>query len=209
MKSNSSTITTVALSRRAKREVRAHLFSGAILVACGLMYLRLAALLALFNQGLFLALGLPFFVLATVAAAAGWLWSRRPDAHDSEVKREFEPGNPLEIRAAFLFALLFLVMLVVTRLVIAYLGKAGVYGLAAVMGVTDVDPFIMGITQSAGTATPIPVGACAILVAASSNNLVKGIYAYSLCDRATGLQSLLLLSGLAALGLTPLLWLLW
>ena len=48
----SSTVTTVALARRAKREDRPHLFSGATLVASGTMYLRLAALLALFNRSL-------------------------------------------------------------------------------------------------------------------------------------------------------------
>jgi len=123
------------------------------------------------------------------------------------VKREYEPENPLELRAAFFFAALFLVMLIATRLAVVYLGKAGVYSLAAIMGVADVDPFIMGMTQSAGSLTPVSVGAAAILVAASSNNLVKGIYAYVLCDRETGRQSLLLLAGLAALGLSPLLWL--
>jgi len=203
----SSTVTTVALSRRARREARVHLFSGGILIASGVMYLRLAALLALFNRGLFLTLGLPFALLAALATVGGWLWCRLPDAKAGEVKREYEPRNPLELRAAFAFALLFLAMLVATRLAVVYLGKAGVYGLAAVMGVTDVDPFIMGMTQSAGTVTPLSVGAAAILVAAASNNLVKGIYAYSLCDRETGRRSLLLLSGLAALGLAPLLWL--
>jgi uncharacterized membrane protein (DUF4010 family) len=203
----SSTVTVVVLSRRARHEARAHLFSAGMLVACGVMYLRLAALLALFNHGLFLMLGLPFTVLAALAAAAGWLWSRRPDANTGTIKREFEPRNPLELRAAFLFALLFLVLLVATRLAVVYLGKAGVYGLAAVMGVTDVDPFIMGMTQSAGTATPLSVGAAAILIAAASNNLVKGIYAYSLCDPDTGRQGLLLLIALAALGLAPLAWL--
>jgi uncharacterized membrane protein (DUF4010 family) len=203
----SSTVTTVALSRRAQREARAHLFSGGILIACGVMYLRLAALLALFNRNLFLTLGLPFALLAALATVGGWLWSRLPDAKAGEVKREYEPRNPLELRAAFAFALLFLAMLVATRLAVVYLGKAGVYGLATVMGVTDVDPFIMGMTQSAGTATPLSVGAAAILVAAASNNFVKGIYAYSFSDRETGRQSLLLLAGLAALGLAPLLWL--
>jgi uncharacterized membrane protein (DUF4010 family) len=203
----SSTVTTLVLSRRAKREARAHLFSSAILIASGVMYLRLAALLALFNHGLFLTLGVPFALLATLAAGAGWFWSRMPDAQSGEVKREYEPRNPLELHSAFAFALLFLAMLVATRLAVDYLGKAGVYGLAAIMGVTDVDPFIMGVTQSAGAATPLSVGAGAILVAAASNNLVKGIYAYSLCDRETGRQSLFLLSGLAALGLSPLLWL--
>ena len=75
------------------------------------------------------------------------------------------------------------------------------------MGVTDVDPFIMGMTQAAGTLTPLKVAAAAVLIAAASNNLVKGIYAYSLADRKTGVQSLLLLITLAALGLIPLFWL--
>jgi len=45
------------------------------------------------------------------------------------------------------------------------------------------------------------------VIAVASNNVVKGIYAYSLCDRRTAVQSLGLMVGLAALGLTPLLWL--
>jgi uncharacterized membrane protein (DUF4010 family) len=51
------------------------------------------------------------------------------------------------------------------------------------------------------------VAAAAILTAASSNNLVKGMYAFSLSDRKTGVLSLSLLAALAAAGLTPLLWL--
>jgi uncharacterized membrane protein (DUF4010 family) len=90
---------------------------------------------------------------------------------------------------------------------VTYLGKAGVDTLAVIMGVADVDPFIMGMTQAAGTVTPLKVAAAAVLIAAASNNLIKGIYAYCLADRKTGLQSLSLLAGLAALGLAPLLWL--
>ena len=75
------------------------------------------------------------------------------------------------------------------------------------MGVADVDPFIMGMTQAAGGNATVAVAAGAILIAAASNNLVKGIYAYSLSDRKTGVWSLSLLAALAAAGLTPLLWL--
>jgi uncharacterized membrane protein (DUF4010 family) len=135
------------------------------------------------------------------------LWSRVPDAKAGDVEREFEPKNPLELRAALGFAILFVTMLVTTHLVVTYLGNAGVYSLAALMGVTDVDPFIMGMTQSAGDRAPLAVAAAAILIAASSNNLVKGMYAFSLSDRKTGVLSLSLLAALAAAGLTPLLWL--
>ncbi len=203
----SSTVTTIALSRRAAREDRPHLFSGSILIASGVTYLRLAALVALFNRQLAAMLLPTFIVLALAFTAFGWFWSRRPDPADSQIKREFEPNNPLELTAAFLFALVFLIMLVATQLAARYLGKAGINTLAALMGVTDVTPFVMGMTQAAGALTPLKIAAAAVLIAAASNNLVKGIYSYCLADRKTGIQSLALMVALTIAGLIPLLWL--
>jgi uncharacterized membrane protein (DUF4010 family) len=205
----SSTATTVVLARRAKREQQPHLFSGGILIASGVTYLRLAALVAPFNQQLISLLLVPCLVLAAVSIAAGWLWTRRADKSAQDIQREQEPKNPLELTTAFLFALLFLAMLVATQLAVTYLGKGGVDGLAVLMGVTDVTPFIMGLTQAAGKLTPLNVAAGAMLISASSNNLIKGIYAYFLADRKTGLQSLVFLAALAAAGLVPLFWLGW
>ena len=202
----SSTVTTVALAKRASREERPHLFSGAILRASGVMYLRLIVLLGLFNRGLMVKLAPSFLGLGLLALACGWLWSRRPDASSGAIKREFEPRNPLEMRAAFLFAVLFVGILVATHLAAVYLGRAGVYALAAIMGVADVDPFIMGMTQATPTLTPFAVAEAGILIAAASNNIVKGIYAFTMADRKTGTQALCFLLGLAALGLVPLLW---
>jgi uncharacterized membrane protein (DUF4010 family) len=201
----SSTVTTVALARRATGEQAPPLFSGAILMASGVMYLRLVVLLGLFNRALMDALAEPFLILGGTAIAAGWLWTRR-------ARRVSEAGgparalhNPLELTAALLFALLFLAMLVATHLAAHYLGNGGVYTLAAIMGVTDVDPFIMGMTQAAGGVTLVPVAATAVLIAAASNNLIKGIYAYILAPREVGRPSFFLLLGLAVLGLLPLL----
>jgi len=203
----SSTVTTVALAKRASREERPHLFAGAILIASGVMYLRLAILLGLFNRSLMMKLAPSFLGLALLALSVGWFWSRRPDPSSEAIKREFEPPNPLELRAAFLFALLFVAILVATHLAVMYLGKGGVYTLAAIMGVSDVDPFILGMTQATPTLTPLGLASACILIAAASNNAVKGIYAYVMADRKTGTQSLCFLMGLAALGLAPLLWL--
>ena len=202
----SSTVTTVVLAKRAKVEEHPHLFAGGILIACGVMYLRLAALLALFNRQLLAVLWMPFVALALGALGVGWLWTKRADKNADEVKRDYEPKNPLELLTAFMFAGLFLAMLIITQLAVKYLGTAGVDTLAALMGVSDVDPFIMGLTQAAGTLTPVNVAAGAILIAAASNNVIKGIYAYSMADRKTGRQALLFLVGLAVAGLTPLIW---
>jgi len=203
----SSTVTTVALSRRAKTAQHPHLFSAAILIASGAMYLRLVALVALFNRSLAATLLPAFLVLGGLAIVVGWFWSRRPDTENAAALPDIEASNPLELTTAFVFALVFVAMLIATQLALAHLGRAGLNTLAAVMGIADVDPFVLGTTQATGTVIPLRVAAAAITIAASSNNLVKGIYAYSFGDKKTGVQSLRLLTGLAALGLVPLMWL--
>jgi len=204
----SSTATTVVMARRAKIEQRPHLFAGSILMACGVMYVRVVILLALFSRQLMLLLYIPLLSVAGLAIGGGWLWSQIADANTQDVQRESEPKNPLDLVTAIAFAGLFLVMLVATQLAVLYLKKTGINVLAAIMGVADVDPFIMGLTQVAGTPeTSFNLAAVAVAIAASSNNAAKGIYAFSLADRKTGMQALVMLLGLAALGLMPLFWL--
>jgi uncharacterized membrane protein (DUF4010 family) len=200
----SSTLTTVVLAKRAKEKSQPHLFAGATLAACGMMYLRLLALLAIFNRGLFQRLAPAFLALTLVGVIGGWVWSRRRESGEAKVGTTETPGNPLELKAAMLFGLLFVAMLVITHFALAYLGRSGFYSLAALMGVTDVDPFILSLTQSAGTSTPLEVAAAGVTIAAASNNLVKGIYARSFSDKRTGLESLALLAAFALLGLLAL-----
>lgn len=204
----SSTMTTVVLARRSRLEVhRPHLFAGSMVVASGMMYLRLAFLLAVFNLSLFALLARPFVTLAAAGILGGYLWTRLPDEMSEQVERRYLPKNPLELGAALLFGLLFVVMVVATRLAVSYLGSAGVYALGAVMGVADVDPFILGMTHTAGTVTPLGVAAGAVIIATASNNVMKGIYAYSFADRRAGRQGLFALIVLALAGLIPLAWL--
>ena len=202
----SSTVTTVVLAKQGAREHRPHAISGSILSASGMMYLRLAVLVSLFSRPLMLKLGPAFCVLGLAAILGGWLWSRRSDEDVAQLDAVKGEKNPLELKAAFLFALIFLAMLVATHLAVTYLGKGGVYSLAAIMGLSDVDPFIMGMTQTAANATPVHVASIAILIAASSNNIIKGLYAHFFSDPRTGRWSLVLLMILALLGLIPALW---
>ena len=202
----SSTLTTVVLARQAKESRRPNLFAGCILAASAVMYARLVLLLAFFSMPLAARLAPAFAGLAVVGGLFSWLVARREDGTAPSPEQARETKNPLELRAAFLFALVFVVMLVLTHLAREYLGRAGVYSLAAVMGVTDVDPFILGLAQGGPAATPARVAAAAIVIAAASNNLVKAIYAYAFADKETGRRSLALLLALAAVGMVPLAW---
>lgn len=205
----SSTLATVVLAKRSKDvEGAPHIFSGAILMAAGMMYLRLTILLAIFSLGLLDRIVTPLLMLAAIGLAGGWLWTRRPDKQLIEMKKQYLPRNPLELSVAFLFGGIFIVMLVLTAWSVAHLGQRGVYGLAAIMGVSDVDPFVLSLTQSAGVVTTLALAATAILIATASNNVVKACYAFAFGNRRTGIESFCLLVGFAILGVTPLFWLL-
>jgi uncharacterized membrane protein (DUF4010 family) len=203
----SSTVTTMVLAKRAADEMRPYTYSGSILAASGMMYLRILILVGLFNRALMGELLPSFLTLAAAALGTGWYWSRKRHVEDDRGGGAAKERNPLDLRAAFTFTGIFLAMVIITHLAVAHLGRRGVYSLAAIMGVTDVDPFIMGLTQATRTgATSVSVGAASILIATASNNVVKGIYAYVFAKRMTGRWSLWMLSTLALLGLLPLFW---
>ena len=203
----SSTITTVVLARRAASGHNPHDYSGSILTASGFMYLRIIVLVWLFNAALARSLAPTFAGLALLAVGVGWFWHRRPDEASQDAPAPTQAHNPLELRTAFLFAALFVLMLVATRLAVEKLGETGIFSLAAIMGVSDVDPFIMGMTHEAGLSTSMHLAAMGILIAAAANNLIKGCYAFSLARGRAGRWSLGLLAGLGVLGMLPAFWL--
>ncbi len=56
-------------------------------------------------------------------------------------------------------------------------GTAGIYALAVIVGVSDIDPFVLSLAQNGAGQVSVGVGVVAILLAASSNNLLKAGYA--------------------------------
>lgn len=201
----SSTMMTVVLARRSRRDSRPHLLAGSMLLAAGMTYLRVTVLLALFSRDLLALLGPSFLVLGCAALAGGWVWSRRPDRGGGDLEREHVARNPLELRSAFLFAGVFTAILIATRLVLDHFGSPGIYALAVLVSPSYIDPFILSLAQSAGAATPVATAAGAIVVAAAANNVVKAIYAFTLGDRPTGREGMAILLAYAALALIPLL----
>ncbi len=199
----SSTVTTVVLARQSKgRDDCTAGFAGAIVAASGMMYLRLWILLMLFAAPLAHRLTVIFWVLGLAAIAVGAALTRYGrnnhdcDFEPDKVKRE---SNPLEMTSAITFALIFLTVLIVTQWVAGRFGNTGVLVLAAIMGAADVDPFILGLTQTVGVTLDIGTAALAVIVASAVNNLMKGIYAMIFGARQTGRLSFVLLTSFGAL----------
>jgi uncharacterized membrane protein (DUF4010 family) len=201
----SSTVTTVVLARKSKQGRQPHLnYAGAITAATGVMYIRLWILVVLFAPPLAHELTVLFWSFGLGAVALGFvLCHLRPQDREGEAEeQESEHAhNPLEMKSAFTFAGIFLAVMIVTRLVTERFGGTGVLIMAAIMGAADVDPFILGLTQYVGHGLDYPTAAMAVVVAAATNNLMKGVYAAIFGSRPTGRLSLLILSLLGILSL--------
>ncbi|HEV7968926.1 MAG TPA: MgtC/SapB family protein [Candidatus Acidoferrales bacterium] len=202
----SSTFTTVAMAKKAKAAGAPHTYAGGILIASGVMYFRFLALIGIFNLQLMDRLLIPFLVLGAIGVAGGWAWSSRSDGPNAETNPEYSSKNPLELSSALLLGVVFVVVLVATNFAMAHLGSRGIYGMAVISGLAPVDPFIMGLTQTAGNMTSMGLAVAGVIVAAASNNFAKALLALALADPKTGRQSMILMLGLTALGLLPLLW---
>src|SRR5271166_2478058 len=174
----SSTATTLVLARQARDEASAvRQFEAGVVLATAIMYLRLLIIIFVFNQALALALAPPLLVLSALglAMALGWYWiggPRPPDAGHTAA-----PSNPLELVTAATFAVLFVAISIASAWATRQFGSAGVYALAAIVGVSDIDPFVLNLAQTDSAQITIHIGVGAILIAASSNNLIKAVYA--------------------------------
>ena len=201
----SSTAATVALAREQGRlgplaaAARPDLAVG-IIIATAVMYVRINVVVAFFNPQLALLL-LPAMAacLALAAAISGWRWWRRPREALPQASR-LPAANPLQLGAAATFAALFVIVAIASAWVSREFGSRGIYSLAAITGFTDIDPFVLSLAQGVVAGMSLRGVAAAILVAASSNNVLKGCYALAFGGRRAAGPAASALFLLAAVG---------
>ncbi len=173
----SSTATTVVLARRVRADPSTlRQAQTGIILATSVMYVRLLIIIAIFNWPL--AVGLAPMLLALTAcglAMAGvWQWINRAQAGPADSVGS--SSNPLELGAAVVFAGLFVVISLLSAWARSHYGATGIYLLAAIVGVSDIDPFVLSLAEHATGDLPVGVGIVAILLATSSNNVLKAVY---------------------------------
>lgn len=175
----SSTATTVVLARRAAAEPASLLQTQTgIMLATAVMYLRLLVIILVFNRQLAFGLAPALLGLSALGfvIAGAWYWISGPHVRDTKAA-EMAPNNPLELGAAMIFAILFVLISLASSWAQSKYGAPGIYLLAAIVGVSDIDPFVLSLAQNGAGQMSVAVGIVAILIATSSNNLLKAIYA--------------------------------
>jgi uncharacterized membrane protein (DUF4010 family) len=180
----SSTATTVVLARKSKDpDTALNQVSASVILATGMMFIRIYVLILIFNQELARLLTLPFAVLTVVTLIISWLILKFEKTGIKTEINNHRHKNPLEFKTALLFAGLFILFTVITKYVLETFGTQGLDILSLVVGITDIDPFLMSLFTGK---YPIELHeiARATLIAVSSNNLMKLGYALVLGDKA-------------------------
>jgi uncharacterized membrane protein (DUF4010 family) len=182
----SSTAATLALARATRSQPEIHgPASVAVLVACGVMFLRMAVLVGLLQPGLVPGIG-SFLVLLGSSAflTAAWLW--RSSAANRALSIE-PPTKIFDLPTALGFGAVLGIVAVAVRAGKDELGNAGIYGIAFVSGLADVDAILVSSVQMHGQGQlPANAAAVAILLAAAANMLTKAALAFSVGGKRLG-----------------------
>lgn len=179
----SSTATTIILARKSKQESHTTQIVSGIFGATGMMYVRILILAWIFNPLVAVKL-LPYFALFLVVnllvIVIPYFRSKEVKTKETNVNNAH---NPLEFKTALFFGFLFALFAVLTRFVVSNYGNMGVSILSFIVGVSDIDPYILNLFQHSGADLQIATIVNATIIATASNNLMKMTYAISIGNK--------------------------
>jgi uncharacterized membrane protein (DUF4010 family) len=203
----SSTATVVILARKSKENVSGNRIIAAMFLAITMMYLRIFILAVFFNMEVAMKL-LPYFavliVISTAIAIYFSMVKKTKVSTSNEALAADEHQNPLEFRTAVLFGVLFIVFALITSFVVQNYGAYGAKTLALVVGVTDINPFIINLFQGKLN-LDVTVVMLAVLNAITSNLVFQMLYAIFLSDESLKKTILVSFSIIIAAGIVAVL----
>jgi uncharacterized membrane protein (DUF4010 family) len=192
----SSTAVTATMSHLAREyPERTPLLSAGALLANAVMIARVLAIVALVDFSLVGALLAPLALAAGVLAGGGMALMLRAMSEPSG-GQSIDLKNPLDLSSVLKFGALLTVVMAVAKIATNVFGDAGLYGLAAISGVADVDAITLSVVRLAREGLDAETGAKAIAIAVAANTLSKTAFAWFVGGAALGWR-LALFAGLA------------
>lgn len=176
----SSTATCIILSKKVVNEENNKFqYITAIFCAITMMYLKFMILLGIFNMEL---LGkywhifmIMFAICAIISVIFFYYYKKKEKKLDKITEEEYSEDNPLEFKVALIFASLFIAFTLVTHYTLEYFGDSGLKTLSLMVGITDINPFLINLFQS-NYDVQETILMQAAFQAIISNNVVKMLY---------------------------------
>jgi len=175
----SSTATTLTMSRQSReRPAESRDCSLAILLACTVMNWRVGLLVGIVNPQALSSLW-PSLMVSSLPGTIWCAWRLMHGGSGCANGTPCEmPENPLRLRVALQFGLLYATIIFLVKVTIAKIGNDGVLVLSGLSGLVDLDAITLSLSQMLGTgkldAITVSQG---ILLAVLSNTIIKAALA--------------------------------
>ena len=199
----SSTATTFILGRKSRENPSDPKVTSAIILATTMMFLRIFLLAFFFNRAIAYQLAPSFaiFIIVSVLIAVYFLkFYKSKTIRKETLQISTFHDNPLEFKTSFIFGVLFIFFALVTEFLTKNYGEGGIKLLSFIVGITDIDPFIINLFQSKWNIEN-SVLVSAVLISITSNNVLKMVYGVVLSHKSIRLQLISGFSVLIILGL--------
>ena len=200
----SSTAVTLSFAKEGRNNLQnAAALTCGILLAWAVMFVRVIVLVAVVNRALLIHVLVPFLVMAVVVGGfAVALYFRGGSKDGTAAKGDLNVQNPFSLTEAAKFAALFAVVLLAVKIVQEHFPPSGLYAVAALAGLTDVDAITLSMSEFAKSGEA-RIAVIAIVIAALTNTIVKCGMAFVIAGPAFGKPLLIataatLLAGLGA-----------
>ena len=143
------------------------------------MYLRILLYSLMISPALLDSLAVPVLLMTlTLYLPALVIW--RKHRNGSKVQQPSLHNNPLDLKSALLLGALLTLILLMASVLQQWLGDAGIYVLAIVSGITDVDAITLSLTRMSETGLDGRTAIIGIILASSVNNIMKAGMAVSI-----------------------------
>lgn len=202
----SSTATTVSYARRDNSTTATAVLSTLVIVlASSVVYVRVLIEVSVVARE-FVVVVLPAVATMLVLTLLPVAWLARRAAHEAAPMPEQE--NPTELRSALLFACIYAGVLFAMAATKEYLGNQGMYVVALISGLTDMDAITLSTARLVADARLDPQDGWRLIIVAILSNLAFKTAIAGVLGGTRLLRLLLRLLALPTLGGVLMIWLL-
>lgn len=195
----SSTAVTVTMARFAKKQPANTLYAAAMLLASSIMFPRVLVEVFIVNRPLLELVWLPVCLMLLGMIIVLLMLHREHNKNGQQTANQLELTNPLQLATALKFGLFLALILLLSEAMKDWFGDTGVYALAIISGLMDVDAITLSLAKSAQGDLASSVAALGIVLACASNTLLKGLMFAGIAGVKTNLRYALYM----LLGITP------
>jgi len=166
----SSTATTLSFTEHSKKNVNLYkpLALGVIL-ANGVMFIRVLVEVLAVNQQLFVDLLLPVFILSAITALFCYYVSKK----SKDISEKIELQSPFTLKPALKFAGIFALALAFLKLADIFLSSKGVYLVSFLSGLADADAIALSLAHLAGTSLSYETARQGVILGILGNIVTK------------------------------------